>query len=567
MNRRKLFFWTFVGYLILVVAMTWPLILHLPSHILGVGGDAPLFLWDVWWLKQVWFNSASLFSTDQIFYPQTVSLVFHTLTLVNSAIIAGLSLLINTIMAFNLHFLLSLALTAWLMFIVVRDITRSNLGGWVAGVLFGFSPYIMRHAYGHYNLITLWFIPLCVWLVLKLPKNRQWWIPITAGLVAGLASVNDIYNFIFLFVFIIVWAIWQLIATRSVADRIRLLSRGLVMALVWIAVWSIWLIPAFKENSAVGSPEVLSAQAIDFYSADLARYFVPSQLHPWWGSLAAKIPGPFAGGVENTIFLSWSAPLIGLIFLISLICRRVKLNFSVSPWFWVVLGAVFGILSFGPHLKGLDHVTGISLPYLWLYSWWEGWGSWRVPARFSVMVMFCLAILIGMAISRLPQRRRWLGGAAGVLILIEFLPIPYPLIDLSIPPVYQTIKNDAKASSVLDISWGINSGYWDKGKFISLFAYYGTYHQKKLAIGSVSRTQRSTFDFYSDDQLPLADANSANSFNLLSNDFPTKWKTDWVVIHKKYLTNNSVTIYEQYLKGVGYVLQYSDDNNLGYRLP
>ena len=114
--------------------------------------------------------------------------------------------------------------------------------------------------------------------------------------------------------------------------------------------------------------------------------------------------------------------------------------------------------------------------------------------------------------------------------------------------------------------WGINSGYWDKGKFISLFAYYGTYHQKKLAIGSVSRTPRSVFDFYKDEQLPLADAESAVGINPATNDFPIKWSTDWVVIHKKYLTADAVSVYERYLKQSGYLLKYSDDNNLGYRL-
>lgn len=564
MNKRLLL-WTFIGYLLLAALMTWPLILHLSSSILGVGGDAPMFLWDVWWVKRALFGINPLFSTDYMFYPQTISLVFHTLTLVNSVMIALWSLLINTTLAFNIHLLLSLAFTAWLMFILVKDITRSSLGGWVAGVVFGFCPYIMRHAYGHYNLITLWFIPLFVWLTLKLPKNKQWWVPVAAGLVAGLASLNDIYNFIFLFTFIIFWAIYQLIAYRPNAERVSLLKRGLVLALVWIAVWSVWLVPAFRESATAGSPEVLTAKAIDYYSADLARYFVPSQLQPWWGSLAAKIPGPYAGGVEGTIFLGWIPLLIGLLFLIGLLLRKVKISFTPGPWFWLSLGAVFGVLSFGPHLKILDHVTGISLPYLWLYDGWEDWGNWRVPARFAVMVMFCLAILVGMAIASWNRRYRWLAWVVLTLILLEFLPIPYPLIDLSIPPVYKIIKEDKVATSVLDLPWGINSGYWDKGKFISLFAYYSTYHQKKLAIGSVSRIPRSAFDFYKDDQLPLADATLPVSADPAANDFPSKWSTDWVVIHKNYLAADAVTIYESYLKRSGYVLKYSDDNSLGYR--
>lgn len=562
----KLKWWlAWIGYLGLAIIMTWPLIFNLTSHIMGAGGDAPMFLWNAWWIKQALFEGQSLFTTNYMFWPQTINLTFHTLTLVNSTIIALLSELMNLILAFNLYFLISISLSGLFTFFLVRHITKSDLPAFVSGIIFAFAPYITMHWLGHQNLTTVWFIPLFVLLIIKLTEEKKWLYAILAGVVAGLASLNDFYNPVFLFGFLIIWLLWLCFSNKRKLIC-QLWAKFCLMIFIWVGVWSIWLIPAINNLMQNQAKDVMSLeQIVAFYSADLLRYFIPSFLNPILGWLASVVPGRFSGGVEGTIFVGYTTLILIVGFLIYKLWHKLKNPIFPSVWFWVVLVAVAGILSLGPYLKIAERVIFIPLPYAWIYELMPLWGNFRVPARFSLMVMLGLAVLAGIALSYILTRikkiyiKRIVICLIILLVTIEFIPAPYPLMDLSIPPVYEYIKNDEISESLLEIPWGINSGYWDEGKFISKFAYFGTYHNKKLAIGSISRAKSEYFEFFPEDKMPFA----VNSPEI--SDFGYQWSCDWVVIHKNYLSQSDLEGFIQYFDNLGFTKTYEDSLNIAYR--
>lgn len=556
--------WWFVGlgYLGLAIIMTWPLILDISTHIMGAGGDAPMFVWNAWWLKKVIFEGQNLFSTDYMFWPQTIDLSLHTLALVNSTVIAILSKVINLVTAFNVYFLISVALSGLCTFSLVRYITKSDLSAFVSGIIFAFSPYITMHWLGHHNLVTIWFIPLFILLVLKLFKEKKWIYALLAGVIAGLASLNDFYNPIFLIGFLLLFIVWILFARKI---TIKLIWQFLSLIFIWLIIWSIWWIPAIASLFNPETSNVMSLEQIAaFYGADPLRYFTPSFLNPIFGWLASSIPGRFSGGVEGTIFLGYLPILTVLGFIIYKIRNKIKEQFLFGTWFWVTLGLIFGILSLGPYLKIAERIIYLSLPYAWLYKIIPLWGNFRVPARFSVMVILAVAVLVGIALAyiltkirtnRLKKILIWI--FCGIVIL-EFIPAPYPTMDLSIPPVYQEIKSDKNTDSLLEIPWGINSGYLDEGKFESRFMFYQTYHDKKVAIGSVSRAKTEYFEFFPENQMPftLSDVNS---------NFGKEWFTDLVIIHKNYLTKLDVDNYCRYFIQLGFDKIFEDDSEILFK--
>ncbi len=551
-----------IGYLGLAIIMTWPLVFNISTHIMGAGGDAPMFVWDAWWLKKVIFEGQNLFSTDYMFWPQTINLSLHTLALVNSAIIAILSKAIGLITAFNVYFLISIALSGLFTFLLVRHITKSDLSAFVSGIIFAFSPYITMHWLGHQNLVTVWFIPLFILLILKLFEDKKWLYAVLAGLVAGLASLNDFYNPIFLIGFLLLFVIWIIMAKKI---TLKLFLQFLGTIFIWLAVWSVWWIPAITPLINTETINVMSLEQITaFYSADVVRYFTPSFLNPIFGWIASIIPGRFSGGVEGTIFLGYLPILTVLGLIIYRIKNKVKERFLFGTGFWVILGLVFGILSLGPYLKIAERIIYISLPYAWIYKILPLWGNFRVPARFSLMVILAIAVLVGIALSyllikiRINSFRKILIWTFCAVIILEFIPAPYPNMDLSIPPAYKQIAEDSESESLLEIPWGINSGYWDEGKFQSRFMFYQTYHDKKVAIGSVARAGTEYFEFFPEDKMPFTLTNNNSNFGI-------DWKTDLVLIHKDYLTKSDLQNYYRYFIKLGFNKTFEDNSEILFK--
>ncbi|HEY8601448.1 MAG TPA: hypothetical protein VIL85_23680, partial [Thermomicrobiales bacterium] len=158
-----------LAYLLLTVAMAWPLPLHLSTHVPS-GGDALLFLWDLWWFRQSADLGMSPFHSTMLYYPNGVSTAFTTLASLESAIAVPLQWLgLSPVACYNLLLLFSSAAGAWATWALARRITGSAAAAFVAGVIYGWSPYHQaRVGGGHLNLASHQWIPLYVLGVLGL---------------------------------------------------------------------------------------------------------------------------------------------------------------------------------------------------------------------------------------------------------------------------------------------------------------------------------------------------------------------------------------------------------------
>ena len=57
---------------------TYPLVFRLATHVPGeVSGDVPVYIWNLWWMKQALCSDVDLLYSDYIFAPYGVSLAFH----------------------------------------------------------------------------------------------------------------------------------------------------------------------------------------------------------------------------------------------------------------------------------------------------------------------------------------------------------------------------------------------------------------------------------------------------------------------------------------------------------
>src|SRR3954468_12706216 len=153
-----------IAYLALAIVQTWPLVLHLNTHLPGLGlGDNVSFVWNLWWMREaIGSSSATFFSTPLLFAPLGVPLVLHTHTA--ALALAGATLLspLSIVGAQNVLLIASLALNGWSMWLLARSVTDDPLASFVAGIIVLTSPLVATRLMGHFNLVAVWPLTLAV---------------------------------------------------------------------------------------------------------------------------------------------------------------------------------------------------------------------------------------------------------------------------------------------------------------------------------------------------------------------------------------------------------------------
>ena len=104
-----------VAYILLTVALTWPVTARLNTHV-PFYNDTWIFLWDLYWFQQAATDAElNLYHTPLVFHPHGSPLAFHTLTPANGLLALPLLRLLGLVTTHNLLFLASFVLSALAM--------------------------------------------------------------------------------------------------------------------------------------------------------------------------------------------------------------------------------------------------------------------------------------------------------------------------------------------------------------------------------------------------------------------------------------------------------------------
>ncbi|HST05296.1 MAG TPA: hypothetical protein VLQ48_11235 [Chloroflexia bacterium] len=496
--------WAVLAYALLTVFMTWPIAANLATEVPG-GGDAWQHIWNLWWVKHALLTlHTNPYHTDLLYYPDGVNLYFHTLVLTAglTAIplqLAGLSL----ITSYNLILLSTYVLAGLGAFLLCRYLTRNSWASFVGGLVFAFAPYHSAHLFGHMNLASLQWIPFYVLLLLKaigwpsaLEQRdtervaargvlynaiRNPWSAVGAGALLAVNAYTEWTYAIFLVLFtgvILAWRVLLPSERRAVSAGIGWPVVGARLVLI-VVTFMVLTAPIFFPTLAEAR-QGYAQQPPDetlFYSADLVNGFLPSELHPIWGGAAAdtvsQIPPylPLKNTSERDLFLGYTVLVVAAWGL-----WRLRRDRRVV--FWAFVAALMWLLSLGPVLQVLgktvftSFLVKIPLPYLLLYKL-PLFSIMRTPARFTVLVMLALAVLVAYALRAIAnerqtadnRRRAAMDGTPltssvvrrlsfiviPVLILFEFLAV-YPMVPPGWNvPIYQKIAAQPGNFALLEL--------------------------------------------------------------------------------------------------------------------
>jgi hypothetical protein len=230
---------------------------------------------------------------------------------------------------------------------------------------------------------------------------------------------------------------------------------------------------------------------------DAATLILGNPFHGVWGAtVRASYDWLQIDPIESSAWLG-IAPLILAVWTI----RRYWADRTVR-W-WTAIGGAFFVWALGPQLRLFGYTTAMILPQT-LLRYVPIAANARVPGRAMVVVTLAIAVLGAIAIARSQEqsRRRWIGIAAmGLLILMDCLPAPFPVVEVDRPAIYETLRDRPERGALLELPVGIRDSFTGRGFLDHRALAYQIIHRRPIVGGVVSRMSPSIPAAYADDSL------------------------------------------------------------------
>jgi hypothetical protein len=575
-------------YSLLSLVLTYPLVAQFGSHVPGDGIDDPALAWNLWWIKHSLVDQQiNPFLSGWMFYPLSINLAFYTLTVLNGLLSVPLQVALGLVPASNLVLLSSFVLSGYGAYLLALQVVgggipqrmknsewRANgssfivhrssfivfLSAFLAGLLYAFSSSKLFYAaLGQFNIASSQWIPFAVLYVLRSGRpGARLREPLLAALFLLLQAYAELTYASFLVIFIGLFATYRVVQVlvrerkerREEKERreqgesgsrqgrrelVGLVRNLAVMGLVFVVGLTPVLANMLPDMRAEGDFLVEGGGFADIFSADLAGFALPTQLHPLLGGVVRGLAGGSALPADGSqwqvdkgqhLTLGW----VGLaLALVGFAAGRRR-----GAWLWALSAALFFLLALGPSLRVAGYDTGLHGPFRILQELPFFKGN-RYPSRFSVMLLISVAPLLAFGAQWLLARvaaawqrrhdargvRRRLGAATALLaglLLFENLSIPLPTSDMATPVIYDVIATEPAGGAVLDLPLGWRNGFSVFGKqdlIIMSQQWWQTRHGQPILGGNTSRNPEHKFRYFLEAPLlgpltVLANATEAN---------------------------------------------------------
>ncbi len=284
---RRPSFWAFAYFVLLTIVMTYPLVFRMKEVIGGGGGDGTYFIWLVRWYQKALFElKISPFFNPYLNYPQGWNLASTDITPAMVALALPGGMLFGPTWGYNFAMFMSFVLSGWGMYLWIKDLTKDDLAGLVAGTIFAFIPFHMAHVIiGHLSLAgTQWF-PFYFWGLYDLLKQEKFtWKPVLMAVISiGLIGLTSPY-YVYMTILITVIFLLGFIIFKGYKGlrNIEFWKSILVFSLLSALVVGLAMLPYlnFNEQSGLASRSV---EYVSEYSASPTDYVIPSIHQFLWG--------------------------------------------------------------------------------------------------------------------------------------------------------------------------------------------------------------------------------------------------------------------------------------------
>ena len=184
------------GYTAVAIAFSWPLILHLSTHLTGsIGSDAGVYVWNQWVFRHELVDHGRFpYFTDAILAPAGgTNLSLHNYTLFQNLLALPLIGWLGVVTTFNVINLAMVVLTAYATFLLARRITGRVAESWIAGLLFAWSPLLVTRGTVHFSLVAAAPLPLFLLVLAHADGHERPRDAVALGVIVCLAATTDVY--------------------------------------------------------------------------------------------------------------------------------------------------------------------------------------------------------------------------------------------------------------------------------------------------------------------------------------------------------------------------------------
>jgi hypothetical protein len=472
-----------LAYVLLSLAMTWPLALHLGRDLPSDLGDPLLNTWIIGRnVQRLEAHAFDGFWDARVFHPAPLTLAYSEHLIAQSVQALPVHAATgNPVLAYNLLFLSTFVLSGFFTFLLVRDLTDSDAAAFVAGLFFAFAPYRF-YQLSHLQMLSAQWMPLALLGLHRYFESRSRAALVLAVIAIVTLGLSCSYLLFFFAPFAALFALYEMARTGRLREGRAwielILAGGAALAL------SLPFLLPYRELQAQGGIR-RELWEIQWGSADVYSYLVAPEI--------LKVLGPILRGhekPEGALYPGATVAFLALVAMATGLRHR-----SRQPWLFFAVAALLAFwLSLGPTVMVGGHETGVPSLYLWLMRV-PGYGSLRVPARFAMLVALFLAVLAGYGAAVVARARRGTLALAAlsVLFLVEAdaAPItinvtsPHPDLKRApapirqgadTPPVYDAVRRLPKDAVLIEFPFGV-PGYDLQSMFYTL------YHGHRLVNG------------------------------------------------------------------------------------
>jgi len=543
-------------YSALTLAMTWPLMPRISTHLAGGDVDVLINPWADWWTRKAISEDLDLYYTDYLFYPRGTSLVFHSFSHLNTAISLLLTPLVGYFAAYNVAILLAYILSGFGMYLLASHLTGCRPAALLAGVVFAFQPYHASES-SHPVLVTTQFMPLFVLALVRIlhdtdiSRSGRIKQTLLAVLWFLLTALSSWHLMIMLAGLTILYLLYTLFLERSSwtpgAHRYLILLAVTALLAILPLLW-----PIIREQLTTGVA-YMTVDVEEGRGNDLLSFFVPNLLHPVFGPLVLEINSRIGYTRHWPAYLGYLA--LGLA-TVGIVTAHRRTRF----WWWA--GLAFSVLSLGSQIKW----EGVPL-----HAFYLPWSApvisvLRHPLRLNSLLFLSLAVLVGfggrwiygrLALRNKPSAYLGLALLTG-LLLFEYWVFPFPTTQPPYSPFLDQLAQEKGDFAVADFPMGRQEAKY--------YMYFQTIHDKKIVGGVVSRTPHDADAFVDANPLLSAIRNENVPPLYLEERLAVLAALEirYIIIHKRFLNSERMENWQRWLASFPPPF-YEDESVIVYR--
>ena len=362
------------------------------TYIFTPSGDPLQFIWCLNWWPFALSRGINPFLSYYVWAPQGFNMAWATAVPSLSLLAYPITYFAGAMATYNILSLLSLPLSAWSAYMLVRYITNDFFASLLAGYIFGFSSYALGQFLGHLHLDFICLIPLAVLITIKHYGGnirRSLFITYLTSLIVFQCGIS--LEILATATFFGSAAIIFCFFTHNKVNRASLivLAKDIVMSYILAAV----ILTPFFCNIIAG----LKSVPPNFFdpgeaSADLLNFVIPTSFTRIGSNMFQNIASRF------TPNLAEEGAYFGFILIVITIIYIVKNIKEKRNRLLLFMTAVAIISSLGPYLR----IYGINtcIPLIWTLVVHVPLLKHAQPIRLTMYISLAVAIWLAFWLSR-----------------------------------------------------------------------------------------------------------------------------------------------------------------------